>query len=277
MLSSAVIYKPIKSSAFPSGNFRRHVLNENKLFSKQRAYSGDGEIAMNPRDRRRLCNCDLKIKFGNLKSSYISTENLFNPSRKSVIAQICHVGIEVVKCDEYSSRVCNPCARKIRNLGSLYSFVQESIQSKISKSTPRKSTPVKKRLLDTPEGRSPIRKSVRVLSPVTKTMNGKSPRKTLEFGQKRIQTEKENSDSLDQCLNIDNLPEGGLQVKVVYKTNSGNVLVRIPRDEETKCLVWQICDKNWYAAANTMTNHSELYPEVLNSVKKMLLMKCHST
>jgi len=37
----------------------------------------------------------------------------------------------------------------IRNFGSLYSFVQESTQSKISKSTPTKAIPVKKRLLET--------------------------------------------------------------------------------------------------------------------------------
>ena len=109
------------------------------------------------------------------------------------------------------------------------SFVQESIQGKISKSTPTKSTPAKKRLLDTPKKPD---------APVTKTNNGKSSLKILEFGQERLQTsEKENNDNLDQYLNIDNLPAGGLQVKVVYKTNSGNVLVRIPRDEKTKCLV----------------------------------------
>jgi len=39
----------------------------------------------------------------------------------------------------------------IRNLGSLYSFVQESIQGKISKSTPTKAIPVKKRSLGTPD------------------------------------------------------------------------------------------------------------------------------
>ena len=68
------------------------------------------------------------VKFGNLLSSYISTENLFNPSKRKdskgeVLAQIRQkVGIEVVnpKCDKHSSRVCNPCVRKIRNLGSLY-------------------------------------------------------------------------------------------------------------------------------------------------------------
>ena len=36
-------------------------------------------------------------------------------------------------------------------------------------------------------------------------------------------SEKENSDNLDQFLIIDNLPEGGLQVKFVRKINSGNV------------------------------------------------------
>ena len=44
--------------------------------------------------------------------------------------------------------------------------------------------------------------------------------------------------------------------------------MRIPRDDETKCLVRQICDKKWHAAANTITKHSELYPEVLNAFKK---------
>ena len=63
---------------------------------------------------------------------------------------------------------------------------------------------------------------------MTKTNNEKSSRKTLKFGQESLQiSEKENSDNLDQFLNIDNLPEGGLQVKVVLKINSGNVLVRI--------------------------------------------------
>ena len=226
---------------------------------------------MSPSDQCRLCSCNFKVKFGNLnQTSYISTENLFNPSQRKdckgqVLAQICQkVGLEVVKCDKYSSRVCNPCARKIRNLGSLHSFVKKSIEGEISKSTP-----ANKRLLDTPEGRSPIRKSVRVFSPVTKRNNGKSPRKTLKFGQESLQlSEKENSDNLDQFLNIDNLPKGGLQVKVVIKINSGNVYVRIPRDDETKCLVRQICDKKWHAAANTITKHSELYPEVLNAFKK---------
>jgi len=60
-----------------------------------------------------------------------------------------------------------------------------------------------------------------VLLPVAKANNGKSSRKTLEFGQERLQTsERENNDYLDQYLNKNNLPLGGLQVKVVYKMSS---------------------------------------------------------
>ena len=71
-----------------------------------------------------------------------------------------------------------------------------------------------------------MRNSVRLLSSVTKTNKGKSSRKTVEFEKERLQTsKKENDDNLDQCLNIDNLPLGGL----VYKTHFGNVRVRIPR------------------------------------------------
>jgi len=101
----------------------------------------------------------------------------------------------------------------IRNLGSLYSFVQESIQSKITQSTLTKAIPVKKRLLETPD---PQIGSIVIAA--TKTNNGKSSRQTLEFGQERLQTsERRNNDNLDQYLNKDNLPLGDLQVKVVYK------------------------------------------------------------
>ena len=109
----------------------------------------------------------------------------------------------------------------------------------------------------------------RVLSPAIKTNKGKSSRKSLEFVQDRLQaSEKENNNIIDQYLNIGNLPECGLQVKVVFKTESGNILVRIPHDETTKCLVRQVCDKNWHAAANSITKHSELFPEVLKAVNK---------
>ena len=74
----------------------------------------------------------------------------------------------------------------------MYSFVQESIQGKISKSTPTKATLVKKRLLETVDPEVGF-------SPLTKTNNGRSSQKTLEFGRESIQTyERGNSNSLDK-------------------------------------------------------------------------------
>ena len=113
----------------------------------------------------RLWNCSVKVKSGN---SNISTENLFNPSKRKdckgdILAQnLQRAGFEVVKCDKFSSRFCNPCAGKIRNLGSLYSFVQQSLQGKVNEfatATPTTSTSANKRLLGTLEGKSPIRKA----------------------------------------------------------------------------------------------------------------------
>ena len=149
---------------------------------------------MNPNEQCRLCNCSSKVKFGN---SNISTEIfLIRPKGRAARVKFSlktfrelDLRYTVVKCDKHSSRVCNPCARKIRNLGSLYSFVQESLQGKISEftaATPPKSTSANKRLLDTPEGKSPIRKSVRVLSPATKTNKGKSSRNLYRKGFKHL-------------------------------------------------------------------------------------------
>ena len=86
-----------------------------------------------------------------------------------------------------------------------------------------------------------LRKSVRVFSRVTKTNNEKSPRKTLKFGWESLQiSEKENSDNLDQFLNIDNLPEGGLQVKVILKINFSGQTTRITQSSFTSAKTWKI-------------------------------------
>ena len=43
----------------------------------------NGEISVNPNYQCRLCNCSFKVKFVNIcQTSYISTENLFSPSKR---------------------------------------------------------------------------------------------------------------------------------------------------------------------------------------------------
>ena len=85
-----------------------------------------------PSDQCRVCRCNFKVKFGTAasqpsKTDYISSENLFQASkRKDTYGQILAdihraVGIEVVENSLISDCVC---ARKIRNLGTLYKLIQ---------------------------------------------------------------------------------------------------------------------------------------------------------
>ena len=123
-------------------------------------------------DYCRLCKISFKVKFGSSvgKQGYSSSENLFRPSKRKecfgvVLAEICkEVGLPLVQDSrQYSDRVCNPCGRKIRNLGQLYQLIRPAITS--TESTPVKSS---KRTLDTPDKASPAwrkSKTVRVNSP----------------------------------------------------------------------------------------------------------------
>ena len=74
----------------------------------------------------RICSCSFLVKYGTGKSGRMSTENLFevsnrDGSRGQVLATMCeNIGIYFVKLSSLSSRVCNSCARKIRNLCRLF-------------------------------------------------------------------------------------------------------------------------------------------------------------
>ena len=131
----------------------------------------------------RVCECNFNTKYGKPRTR-ISTENLFVPSRRegsrgTVLATLlCEVvGITCVKSDKLSSRVCNSCGRKIRNLAELYRLVQSAFSSGEKRTltgTPQRQN---KRCIDSTPGRSPARKLSRANSP--KTPNAKpTPRKT---------------------------------------------------------------------------------------------------
>ena len=63
---------------------------------------------------------------------YISTENLFQPSNRDgsrgcVLASMCEkIGIPLVKAPSLSEHVCNPCARRIRNVRKLFNDLKEA-------------------------------------------------------------------------------------------------------------------------------------------------------
>ena len=111
-----------------------------------------------PSDRCRVCRCNFRVKFGNISQPGKSRFILGQFSR--IFAA---VGVEVVENSQlYSDRVCNPCARKIRNLGTLFELIRNTIgsQSAVTQTLPKLAENLSKRLLDTTPGRSPCRKTV---------------------------------------------------------------------------------------------------------------------
>ena len=233
-------------------------------------------------DNCRLCEVSFKVQFGNLrKQSHSSSENLFKPSKRKecfgvVLSEICRqVGLPLTQeSSKYSDRICNPCGRKIRNLGQLYQFVKRAAIATTS-------TPVKtsKRTLNTPEKASPPwrkSKSVRITSPVGKTpfreVSPAKSRKSLAFaGENRENTSSaslEGENDMLCKLNVENLPSDG--VKILYVNESGNVIVRIPRDSQTKTLVKNIAAKKWREVSNGILKHVEIMPELYKGICKLV-------
>lgn len=225
----------------------------------------------------RLCNISFKVKFGNVagKQSHSSSENL--SKRKHcfgvVLANICRqVGLEFIQDSQvFSDRVCNPCGRKIRKLGQLYQFVKAATSK--TASTPSKSSG--KRDLDTPEKASPSwrrSKVVRVNSPAPKTplREANTSRKSLTFETENMCSACTSAaeDEMLRKLNVDDSPQTGLQVKVVYRNPSGQVIARIPRDEESKALVRNIACEKWREASNVVLKHEEIASELKQGISK---------
>ena len=175
----------------------------------------------------------------------------------------------------FSDRVCNPCGRKIRNLGQLFHFVKNA--------TTTTSTPVKtsKRNLDTPDKTSPPwrkSKSVRVRSPIGRTPLRKVP--PLMRSKKSLAIENvvntssallvEESEMLSH-MNVEDLPNDG--VKIVFMDPSGNVTVRISRDSQTKTLVKNVATKQWREAINALLMHEEIKPELHKGISKFVSLE----
>ena len=75
-------------------------------------------------------------------------------------------------------------------------------------------------------------------------------------------------DKMLRKVNTDDLTQKGLQVKVVYQNPSGQVIVRIPRDEESKALVRNIACEKWREVSNVVLKHEEIAAEVKQGISK---------
>ena len=102
--------------------------------NKKRASKGRKPKVHSTNDFCRLCNCALKIKYGDFdKISYISTENLLGHSKgfegKPTLQELCgELGFLLEKSPNESERVCKSCAQKIRNAHELYNFIKNNLK-----------------------------------------------------------------------------------------------------------------------------------------------------
>ena len=86
------------------------------------------------KDYCRFCNCQLVLKYGNVKgATYLSTENLFKvPKSKDndsvcpgqTLANLCsELGFNIENSVKVSSRVCKPCGRNLRSTHKFYTWL----------------------------------------------------------------------------------------------------------------------------------------------------------
>ena len=85
-------------------------------------------------DNCRLCGCCFKTQFGNFKTGWITTENIFTaPQRKGkklpMLAEVFRtdLSLHLEEKNSLSSRVCSPCGMKVRNCAAMLSQIREKL------------------------------------------------------------------------------------------------------------------------------------------------------
>ena len=67
-------------------------------------------------------------------------------------------------------------------------------------------------------------------------------------------------------FNIDDLPNDGM--KIVYMNPLGNVVVRIPRNGQTKAVVKNIAMEKWREVSHLILKHEDIAPEINKGISK---------
>ena len=262
------------------------------------------ETLKNADDFCRVCACSFKVQFGNNdKICTIATENLFIPSKKkecigkATLAEMCNtMGIQVNKSEQLSSRVCRPCARKIRTANECLTFIHSRIESESllppKDFTNPTSSPVRfKRLLpttvSTPE-RSPrppkqtfapksrAKKSLTLsLEAQAETENNDNNMKSHSNGNEPIVSTSTDRHDIDEpvlsALNVEELVgKSSTEIKTVIVYPSGKIESRSKFDEEIKSLITSLSPGNIKAFSNMVFKAKILRQHLLESLKKSI-------
>jgi hypothetical protein len=140
-----------------------------------------------PSNHCRICKCLFKLQYGNdEKMKQVSTKNPFKPSmckdmkERCTLAEMClAIGITILMHKDFSTRVCKPCGRKIRNANACYMFIRSNLANESPMNVTPKTSPTTlpvryKRVLPTtvttPE-RNPRPTKNKSSSPAVKSLN----------------------------------------------------------------------------------------------------------
>ena len=234
-----------------------------KVTPKKKTGRGRKPHLSSVKDFCRLCGCCFKIQYGESARS-IATENLFQASNQKgivgvVLAKLCEdVGLKVAVSTTSSDRVCSTCARKIRNMHQLYSFVAtalgknegDEIYSRFKRclptsvSSPERSPAPRKVKKNTEQTSAPKREgdqdcpsegSKRQKSRTKKSLF--SPNSEEDQDSANVSSALENSDWGLGLLNVDDIVEtveqSKTRVKVLILYPGGHIEVRTPNENKT--------------------------------------------
>ena len=139
----------------------------------------------------RFCSCSFKVKFGKIdKTSYISSENIFKLSErngcqaKATLAELCaSLGLNLQSSPDFSSRVCKPCARKIKTGCEYFHFIKTVLHNENGGKLNNPTSPERfKRTLPTsissPERSPQVNKSIK---PAISALSQSRAKKSLGF------------------------------------------------------------------------------------------------
>lgn len=214
---------------------------------------------LNVNDFCRFCGTNLRI-------TRCSTENLFKPSERKdtkgdILAEKCKkLGFTIEKSEEYSERICNACARKIRNAAEIVSWLNDKLVLEKSKRQDHR----QKRSLSTTI--TPDRKSN------LKARRGGNISKNLfdtqhdseECGEfPNVNNGVDEEDYIKHLMNIDTIDvESKSKVRILVAFPDGHVTVRDEFDEVTTTMLRGIVRKNWRTVANAIFNHDGIREEI---------------
>ena len=127
----------IRNTCYYQSNLHCTCICQQDSTPKKTASKGPKPKEYTANDYCRFCNCQLVLKYGNLKQrTYLSNENLFKVPKDSVcsktLADLClELGFNLKNSVNVSSRVCKACGQNLRSASKFYKLIETAVGKEI--------------------------------------------------------------------------------------------------------------------------------------------------